>query len=106
MVLKLIMLKFPAEKSHQLIRNNLPLLTIFFERIPNTDGGYRILFNIIIIYRILYIAILIKSIAFNHALTADLPFHAISESRVHLLYSNISNRNMNIFPNIDKTTSY
>ena len=61
---------------------------------------------IILIYRILYIAILIKSIAFNHALTADLPFHAISDRRIHLLYSNISNRNMNIFPNIDKTTSY
>ena len=29
-------------------------------------------------YQILYIAILIKSISFNHALTADLPFHAIS----------------------------
>ena len=37
-------------------------------------------------YQILYIAILIKSIAFNHALTADLPFHAISESPVRLLY--------------------
>ena len=37
-------------------------------------------------YQILYIAILIKSIAFNHALNADLPFHAISESGVHLLY--------------------
>ena len=36
--------------------------------------------------QILYVAILIKSIAFNHALTADLPFHAISESPVHLLY--------------------
>ena len=42
-----------------------------------------------------------------HSCTADLPsVHAITESRVHLLYSNISNRNMNIFPNIDKTTSY
>ena len=61
---------------------------------------------IILIYRILYIAILIKRIAFNHALTADLPFHAIYESPVHLLCSNISNRNINIFPNIDKTTSY
>ena len=37
-------------------------------------------------YQILYIAILIKSIAFNHAINADLPFHAISESRVRLLY--------------------
>ena len=37
-------------------------------------------------YQILYIAILIESIAFNHALTADLPFHAISESPVRLLY--------------------
>ena len=37
-------------------------------------------------YQILYIAILIKSIAFNHALTAYLPFHAISESPVRLLY--------------------
>ena len=69
-------------------------------------SGYRILFNIILIYRILYIAILIKCIAFNHALTADLLFHTIPESPVRLLYSNISNRNMNIFPNIDKTTSY
>ena len=44
------------------------------------------------------IATLIKNIAFNHALTADLPFHAISESPVRLLHSNISNRNINILP--------
>ena len=69
-------------------------------------SGYRILFNIILIYRILYIAILIKSIALNHALTADLPYHAISECCVRLLYSNVSNRNINIFPNIDKPTAY
>ena len=47
-----------------------------------------------------------QSIAFNQALTTDLPFHAISESPVRLLYSNIGNRNMNIFLNIGKTTSY
>ena len=40
---------------------------------------------------------MIKSIAFNHSLAADLSFHAISESPIRLLYSNISNRNMNIF---------
>ena len=37
-------------------------------------------------YQILYTAILIKSIAFNHALNADIPFHVISESPVRLLY--------------------
>ena len=35
-----------------------------------------------------------QSIAFNQALTTDLPFHAISESPVRLLYSNIGNRNI------------